>query len=105
MTVRDFDPDRLDADFAAIQDQAGITFSLYGVTVTGIWNNSRNLFQTFEDQRTNQGRYTVFFLKNQVITVPELTTTLVRAGVTYYIESLEFDAEGNGVSFEVCKSI
>jgi hypothetical protein len=30
---------------------------------------------------------------------------VVRAGVTYFIENLEFDAEGSGVQMEVKKSI
>jgi hypothetical protein len=47
----------------------------------------------------------VFFLASQVVTAPQLTTTVVRAGVTYFIEALEFDAEGTGVQIEVRKSI
>jgi hypothetical protein len=105
MTVRDFDPALLEADFSAIQDQAGITFSIFGVSVTGIWANSRNVLQAFEDQRRDDGRYTVFFLASQVVTAPQLTKTLQRAGVTYFIESLEFDAEGSGVQMEVRKAI
>jgi hypothetical protein len=105
MAVRDFDPALLEADFSAIQEQAGITFALHGVVITGIWNNSRNMFQDFEDQRRDEGRYTVFFLASQVVTAPQLTTTVVRAGVTYFIESMEFDAEGSGVSIDVKKSI
>jgi len=105
MTVRDFDPVRLEADFSAIQDQAGITFSIFNTVITGVWNNSRNMFQSFEDQRRDEGRFTVFFLASQVVTAPQLTTTVVRAGVTYFIESMEFDAEGTGVQIEVRKSI
>jgi hypothetical protein len=105
MTVRDFDPTRLEADFSAIQDQAGITFSIFNTVITGVWNNSRNMFQSFEDQRRDEGRFTVFFLASQVVTAPQLTTTVVRAGVTYFIEALEFDAEGTGVQIEVRKSI
>jgi hypothetical protein len=105
MTVRDFDPALLEADFSAIQDQAGITFSIFGVSVTGIWNNSRNMFQSFEEQRRDEGRYTVFFLASQVVTAPQLTQTVTRAGVTYFIEALEFDAEGSGVQMEVKKAI
>jgi hypothetical protein len=105
MTVRDFDPALLEADFSAIQDQAGITFSMFGVSITGIWANSRNVFQSFEDQRRDEGRYTVFFLASQVVTAPQLTSNVVRAGVTYFIENLEFDAEGSGVQMEVKKSI
>jgi hypothetical protein len=29
----------------------------------------------------------------------------VRAGVTYFVENMEFDAEGTGVQIEVKKSI
>jgi hypothetical protein len=105
MTVRDFDPTRLEADFSAIQDQAGITFSIFNTVITGVWNNSRNMFQSFEDQRRDEGRFTVFFLASQVVTAPQLTTTVVRAGVTYFIENMEFDAEGTGVQIEVKKSI
>jgi hypothetical protein len=105
MTVRDFDPVRLEADFSAIQDQAGITFSIFNTVITGVWNNSRNMFQAFEDQRRDEGRFTVFFLASQVVTAPQLTTTVVRAGVTYFIENMEFDAEGTGVQIEVKKSI
>lgn len=105
MTVRDFAAAQLEADFSAIQDQAGITFAIFGVTVTGVWNNSRNLFQSFEDQRRDEGRYTVFFLASQVVTAPQLTQTVSRAGVTYFIKSIEFDAEGSGVQLEVAKAI
>jgi hypothetical protein len=105
MTVRDFDPTRLEADFSAIQDQAGITFSIFNTVITGVWNNSRNMFQSFEDQRRDEGRFTVFFLASQVVTAPQLTTTVVRAGVTYFVENMEFDAEGTGVQIEVKKSI
>jgi hypothetical protein len=105
MTVRDFDPTRLEADFSAIQDQAGITFSIFNTVITGVWANSRNVFQSFEDQRRDEGRFTVFFLASQVVTAPQLTTTVVRAGVTYFVENMEFDAEGTGVQIEVKKSI
>ena len=103
--VRDFDPVQLALDQGAILEQAGITFSYLGSTITGVWSSSRNLFDEFEDQRRDEGRFTVFFLASQVVTAPQLTTTVVRAGVTYFIEALEFDAEGTGVQIEVRKSI
>lgn len=105
MAVRDFDPTQLSRDFTGILDQAGITFTMSGTAITGVWAISRNMFDAFEDQRTEDAKYTIFLLTSQLATVPSLAQTLVRAGVTYYVEQLRFDAEGTGCEMDVCKSI
>ena len=105
MAVRDFDPTQLESDFTGIQEQAGVTFSMGGSTVTGVWAISRNMFDAFEDQRRDEVRYTVFFLTSQLSSAPRLTQTLVRAGVTYFVEQLRFDAEATGCEMDVCKVI
>jgi hypothetical protein len=105
MAVRDFDPTQLSTDFTAILDQAGITFSYLGASVTGIWSSSRDAFADFENQRRDESKFTVFLTTNQVATRPAQTQTLVRAGVTYFVEQVRFDAEGTGVEIDVCKQI
>lgn len=105
MAVRDFDPTQLESDFTGIQEQAGVTFSMGGSTVTGVWAISRNMFDAFEDQRRDEVRYTIFFLTSQMASAPALTQTLVRAGVTYFVEQLRFDAEASGCEMDVCKVI
>ena len=105
MAVRDFDPTQLESDFTGIQEQAGVTFSMGGGTVTGIWAISRNDFSAWEDQRREEIRYTVFFLTSQMASRPSISQTLVRAGVTYFVEQLRFDAEASGCEMDVCKTI
>lgn len=104
-TVRDFSPTQLAADYLGILDQAGITFSYLGSTVTGIWSGSRNDLSEFEDQRRDEIKFTIFLTTSQVSGTPAMSQTLVRAGVTYYIEQLRFDAEGTGLEIDVCKVI
>jgi hypothetical protein len=105
MAVRDFDPTQLSTDYDAILDQAGITFSYLGASVTGVWSSSRDAFDDFENQRRTESKFTVFLTTSQVATTPAQTQTLVRAGVTYYVEQVRFDAEGTGVEMDVCKVI
>ena len=103
--MRDFSPTQLAADYLGILDQAGITFSYLGSTVTGIWSGSRNDLSEFEDQRRDEIKFTIFLTTSQVSGTPAMSQTLVRAGVTYYIEQLRFDAEGTGLEIDVCKVI
>lgn len=102
MAVRDFDPTQLSRDFTGILDQAGITFTMSGTAITGVWAISRDLFSAFEDQRREDIKFTVFLLTSQLATAPVLAQTLVRSGVTYYVEQLRFDAEGSGCEMDVC---
>jgi hypothetical protein len=104
-TVRDFDPAQLAYDYAGILEQAGITFSYLGSSVTGVWGDSRTQFVEFEDQRRDDVRFTVFFTTSQVTGTPAVTQTLVRAGVTYFVEQVRFDAEGTGCEMDVVKII
>lgn len=104
-TVRDFDPAQLAYDYAGILEQAGITFSYLGSTVTGVWASSRQEFVDFEDQRRDDVRFTVFFTTSQVSGTPAQTQTCVRAGVTYFVEQVRFDAEGTGCEIDVVKVI
>lgn len=103
--VRDFDPTQLAADQAAMLEQAGITFSYLGSTITGVWSMGRNMFSEFEDQRRDDSKFTVFFTTSQVTGTPAQTQTCVRAGVTYFVEQVRFDAEGTGCEIDVCKVI
>ena len=103
--VRDFDPTQLAADQAAMLEQAGITFSYLGSTITGVWSMGRNMFSEFEDQRRDDVRFTVFFTTSQVTGTPAQTQTCVRAGVTYFVEQVRFDAEGTGCEMDVTKVI
>lgn len=105
MAVRDFDETQLATDFAAILSQAGITFSYLGSSVTGVWSMSRNMFSDFEDQRRDEAKFTVFFTTSQVSVTPAQSQTCVRAGVTYFVEQVRFDAEGTGCEIDVCKVI
>lgn len=105
MAVRDFDPSQLATDFGAILDQAGITFAMGGSSITGVWAMSRDVFSPFEDQRRSDSKYTVFLLTSQLGSGPSLSQTLVRAGVTYFIEQIRLDAEGTGCELDVCKVI
>lgn len=105
MAVRDFDPPQLARDFDAILAQAGITFSYLGSSITGVWSSSRNMFDEFEDQRRDQSKFTIFLTTSQLSVTPAQTQTLVRSGVTYFVEQVRFDAEGAGVEIDVCKSI
>lgn len=104
-TVRDFSPTQLAYDYAGILDQAGITFSYLGSSITGVWSGSRNDFVEFEDQRRDEAKWTVFFTTSSVTGTPAIAQTLVRAGVTYYVEQVRFDAEGTGCEIDVCKAI
>ena len=103
--VRDFDPTQINADFGAILDQAGIAFTYQGAGITGVWSSSRNAFAEFEDQRRDDSRFTVFLLTSSVSAVPQVTQTLSRAGITYFIDRVTLDAEGAGCELEVQKSI
>ena len=105
MAVRDFDPTQLSTDFDAILSQAGITFSFFGASVTGVWSSSRDAFADFENQRRDESKFTVFLTTSQVATTPAQSQTLVRAGITYFVEQVRFDAEGTGVEMDVCKVI
>lgn len=105
MAVRDFDPTQLETDFSAILSQAGITFSYLSASVTGVWSSSRDAFADFENQRRDESKFTIFLTTSQVSTRPAQTQTLVRAGVTYFVEQVRFDAEGTGVEMDVCKQI
>jgi len=105
MSVRDFDPTQLASDYAGILSQAGITFSYQGTVVTGIWTANQNMFTEFQDQRRDDAKYTVFFTTNQISFTPKVTQTLVRSGVTYFIEKIAMDAEGVGCSIDVCNVI
>lgn len=104
-SVRDFDPTQLAADYLGILDQAGITFTYQGNTVTGIWSSARNAFSDFEDQRRSDSKYTIFLTTSQVATTPAVAQTLLRLGVTYYVEQVTLDAEGTGCEMDVCKVI
>jgi hypothetical protein len=103
--VRDFDPTQINSDFSAILEQAGVTFTYQGVSVTGIWSTSRVAFSEFEDQRTTDSKFTIFLLTSSVSATPQVTQTLSRASITYFIERVTLDAEGAGCEIEVCKAI
>lgn len=105
MATRDFDDDTIAADWTAILSQAGITFSYLGASVTGVWSSSRDAFADFENQRRDESKFTVFLTTDQVSTTPAQTQTLVRNGITYFVEQVRFDAEGTGVEMDVCKQI
>jgi hypothetical protein len=63
------------------------------------------MFSEFEDQRRDDVKFTVFFTISQVTGTPAVTQTLVRAGVTYFVEQVRFDAEGTGCEIDVAKVI
>ena len=105
MAVRDFDPVQLDADFSAILDQAGITFTYQGVSVTGSWSASRDAFEDFEDQRRDESRFTVFFQTTSVSGPVRVAQTLSLAGTTFFISSVALDTSGSGCKIDVSKSI
>jgi hypothetical protein len=104
-SVRDFDPTQLAADYLGILDQAGITFTYQGNTVTGIWSSARNAFDDFEDQRRADSKFTIFLTTDQIATTPAVSQTLLRSGVTYFVERVTLDAEGTGCEIDVCKNI
>jgi hypothetical protein len=103
--VRDFDPTQINSDFSAILEQAGISFTYQGAAVTGVWSAANNAFADFEDQRRDDSRFTVFLLTTSVSAVPQVTQTLSRAGITYYVERVTLDAEGAGCELSVAKVI
>jgi len=103
--MRDFPPDQLQYDFSAICESAGLTFSYLGAVVTGVWNSSSNDFSDFEDQRRGEVKHSIFFTLNQVPTTPQLLTTLVRSGVTYFVERIAYDPEGVGCKIDICQQI
>lgn len=105
MAVRDFDPTQLATDFGAILDQAGITFSYLGSTVTGVWSSSRTMFGEWEEQRRDDVKFTIFLLASQLNGTPAPSQTLSRAGSTYFVEQVRFDAEGTGCEIDVAKVI
>ena len=104
-SVRDFSPTQLAADYLGILDQAGITFTYQGNTVTGIWSSARNAFDDFEDQRRADSKFTIFLTTDQIATTPAVSQTLLRSGVTYFVERVTLDAEGTGCEIDVCKNI
>ena len=103
--VRDFDPTQINSDFSAILEQAGIAFTYQGVSVTGVWSSSRDAFSEFEDQRRDDSKFTIFLLTSSVSAVPQVTQTLSRASITYFIERVALDAEGAGCEISVAKAI
>ena len=103
--VRDFDPVQINSDFSAILEQAGIAFTYQGVGITGVWSAASNAFADFEDQRRDDSRFTVFLLTSSVSAVPQVTQTLSRAGITYFIDRVMLDAEGAGCEIGVSKVI
>lgn len=105
MAVRDFDPTQINSDFSAILEQAGIAFTYQGASITGVWSSSQNVFSDFEDQRRNESKFTIFLQTSSISAAPQVAQTLARAGITYFIESVAFDAEGTGCEIEVAKVI
>lgn len=103
--VRDFDPTQINSDFSAILEQAGISFTYQGAAVTGIWSAASNAFADFEDQRREDSKFTVFLLTSSVSATPQVTQTLSRASITYFIERVTLDAEGAGCEISVAKVI
>jgi hypothetical protein len=103
--VRDFDSTQLQADYDAILAQAGVTFTCQNTTVTGVWGSSSELLNPFEEQRRDEIRYTVFLTSSQLTTFPAIASTIVRNGVTFFINKIEYDAEGTGMNLDVIKSI
>ena len=105
MATRDFDDATIAADWTAILSQAGFTFACQGSTVTGVWGASGQSFADFEDQRRDEVRFTVFLTTGQLATVPVIASTLVRAGVTYFVSRVELDVEGTGLTMDVEKAM
>lgn len=105
MATRDFDDATIAADWTAILSQAGVTFACQGSTVTGVWGASGQSFADFEDQRRDEVRFTVFLTTGQLATVPAIASTLVRAGVTYFVSRVELDVEGTGLTMDVEKAM
>ena len=103
--VRDFDPTQINSDFSGILEQAGISFTYQGVSVTGVWAAASNAFADFEDQRRDDSKFTIFLLTSSVSAVPQVTQTLSRASITYFIERVTLDAEGAGCEISVAKAI
>lgn len=105
MATRDFDDTTIAADWTAILSQAGVTFLCQGSTVTGVWGASGQSFVEFEEQRRDEVRYTIFLTTGQLASVPAVASTLVRAGVTYFVSRVELDVEGTGLTLDVEKAM
>jgi hypothetical protein len=50
-------------------------------------------------------KFTVFFTTSSVTGTPAQSQTLVRAGTTYFVEQVRFDAEGAGCEIDIVKVI
>jgi hypothetical protein len=98
----DFDTSQLLDDWDGVLSRAGsVTAVLAGVTFDGVWAQRVDALADLDEQMRDEKRFTIFTTFTELTTPPVSRQTLVRAGVTYVVESVRTDAEGACIEFDV----
>jgi hypothetical protein len=98
----DFDSSQLLSDWDDVLGRAGsLTAVTGGVTFDGVWAGRVDALAEMDEQLRNEKRFTVFTTYTELPTPPTTRQTVVRAGVTYFVESVRVDAEGVAIEFDV----
>lgn len=100
--MSDFDTAQLTTDWESVLQSGGsLTFTIGAVTASGIWAARLSQLEEMEEQLRDERKFTVFSTVTQLVSVPTVRATLVRSGVTYFVEAVRNDAEGVGVELDV----
>lgn len=100
--MADFATAQLLTDWDAILTQSGtLTATTGGVTFDGVWAQRADALADFEEQIRDEKRFTILTTFTQLATAPTTRQTLVRSGVTYFVEAVRTDAEAACIEFDV----
>lgn len=100
--MSDFDSTQLLSDWDSVLNAAGsLTATTGGVTFDGVWAQRNDALAQLEEQLRDEKRFTVFTTYTELATPPTTRQTVVRSGVTYFVEAVRLDAEGVGIEFDV----
>ena len=104
--MSDFATADLLADWNAVLSRAGTLTATFGaVTFSGVWAEQLSGLEALDEQLRNERRFAVFTTYTQLATPPAPRQTIVRAGVTYVVESVNTDAEAVGIQLNVKRVI
>lgn len=98
----DFDTAQLTEDWDSVLETGGsLTFTVAGVTASGIWAARFSQLEAMEEQLRNERRFTVFSTMSSLGSLPSVRDVVVRSGITFFVEAVRNDAEGVGVELDV----
>jgi len=102
----DFDTANLLADWNGVLARAGaLTAVTGGVTFSGVWAERVNQFADVNDQLRDEKKFTIATTFTELPNIPTVRQTVVRAGVTYSVEAVRYDAELACLEFDVKRVI